>query len=120
MFWDNTLAGGNTLLHSVVAAVDIDNPEVVAIHPYAYRCCPVDNKAVVGNIPAHILLSDGDAVGVSMTVVSWLHRSQGRRSELLSQCEHVVCEGDVRARQWAPRYALQAHPQLLVLVRVVA
>ena len=99
MLGDNMLAGGNSLLHSVGAAANIHNPGVLAIHPYVCHCCPVDNKVVVGNIPAHILLSDDDAVGVSIrTVVSWLHRSRGRQSEPLSQCEYVVCEYDVSAR----------------------
>lgn len=100
MFGDNMLAAGNTLLHSVVSAVDIDNPGVVVIRPYVCHCCLVDNKAVVENIPAQILPKDDDAVGVSIrTVVSCLHLSQGRQNELLSQCEYVVCKNDVRVRQ---------------------
>lgn len=100
MFGDNILAGGNTPLHFVAAAVGIDNPEVVVIHPYVCHCCPVDNKAVVGNILAHILPSDDDAVGVSIqTVVSWFHRSPGRQSELLNQCEYVACWDDVLEHQ---------------------
>lgn len=71
MFGDNMHAAGNTPLHSVVSAVDIDNPEVVVIRPYVCHCCPVDNKVVAGNIPAHILPSDDGAAGVSIrTVVS--------------------------------------------------